>query len=139
VLGQVLAEFPGKVRLAFKDFPLSFHPGALPAAIAARCAGARGLYWEYHDLLFVAQPAFARADLITYARRLGLPEEAFIACLDGGQYLEAVQADVREGQAAGVSGTPTFFVNGRRLVGLQPVEALREAVQDALEDAAKRP
>ncbi len=135
MLGRVLAEFPGQVRLVFKDFPLSFHASAEPAAMAARCAGEHGRYWEYHDLLFVAQPAFGRADLMTYAARLGLPQKAFAACLDGGQYHAAVRADVQEGRAAGVSGTPTFFVNGRRLVGLQSIESFREAVQDALEDA----
>jgi protein-disulfide isomerase len=139
VLGQVLDEFPGKVRLVFKDFPLSFHPGAEPAAIAARCAAEHGRYWEYHDLLFVAQPAFDRADLLTYARRLGVPQPSFAACLDSGRYTDAVKADLREGRAAGVTGTPTFFVNGRRLVGLQPVEAFREAVQEALAESGARP
>jgi len=138
VLGRVLAEFPGKVRLVYKDFPLSFHAGAEPAAQAARCAGERGRYWEYHDLLFAAQPAFSRADLITYAVRLDLPEEAFTACLDSGQFRDAVRADIQQGRAAGVSGTPTFLINGRRLVGAQPFEAFREAVQDALREAGGR-
>jgi protein-disulfide isomerase len=138
VLGQVLDEFPGKVRLVFKDFPLSFHAGAEPAALAARCAGAQGRFWEYHDLLFVAQPAFARRDLLLYAARLGLAREAFAACLDAGRYRAAVGQDVQEGRAAGVSGTPTVFVNGLRLVGIHPIDTYREAIQDALEDAAAR-
>ena len=138
-LAEILDEFPDKVRVVFKDFPLRFHAGAEPAAVAARCAGEHGRYWEYHDLLFVAQPAFSRADLVTYARRLGLPREAFVACLDEGRHRAAVRADVREGRAAGVTGTPTFFVNGRRMVGVQPLEVLREAVQDALDDAKPTP
>ena len=136
----MLAEFPGKVRLVFKDFPLPFHPGAEPAAVAARCAAEHGRYWEYHDLLFVAQPAFARSDLILYAHRLGLPPDAFAACLDAGRYRAAVRKDAQEGRAAGVTGTPTFFVNGLRLVGIQSIETFRDAVRDALEDAqGKRP
>ncbi len=136
----MLAEFPGKVRLVYKDFPLSVHAGAEPAAQAARCAGEHGQFWEYHDLLFVAQPAFSRPDLLTYAARLGLSQEAFAACLDSGQFRDAVKADVQEGRAAGVSGTPTFFINGRRLVGAQPLQAFREALQDALREAdGKRP
>jgi len=131
----VLEDYPTRVPLVFKDFPSRFHAGAEPAALAARCAGAHGRYWEYHDLLFVAQPAFSREDLITYAVRLGLPREAFVACLDGARYRAAVQADVREGRAAGVTGTPTFFVNGQRLEGLQPLSAFREAVQHALDAA----
>src|SRR5262249_26765314 len=109
--------------------------GAEPAAVAARCAAEHGLFWEYHDFLFLTQPAFGRADLLLYATRLGLPREAFVACLDAGRYRPAVRIDVSEGRAAGVTGTPTFFVNGRRLVGIQSVEAFREAVQDALDDA----
>lgn len=136
----MLAEFPDQVRLVYKDFPLDFHAGAEPAAMAARCAGERGRYWEYHDLLFVAQPAFTRADLITYAVRLGLPQEAFAACLDSARYRDAVRTDLQEGRAAGVSGTPTFFINRRRLVGSAPLQTFREAVQGALRDAdAKRP
>ena len=136
----MLADFPGKVRLVYKDFPLSFHRDAEAAARAARCAGEGGRYWEYHDLLFVAQPAFTRADLITYAARLGLPQDVFAACLDGGRFRDAVKADMQEGRAAGVSGTPTFIINGRRLVGSQPLEAFREAVEDALRETdGKRP
>ena len=140
MLGQLLAEFPGQIRLVYKDFPLPSHKGARPAAEAARCAGERGRFWEYHDLLFMAQPAFSREDLLGYARRLELPQETFLACLDSGQFREAVQKDMQEGRSLGVSGTPTFFVNGQRLVGAQPLEAFREAVQGALDDArSKRP
>jgi protein-disulfide isomerase len=137
VLGQVLADFPGKVRLVYKDFPLNFHAGAEPAAVAARCAAEHGQFWTYHDLLFTAQPAFSRADLLTYADRLQLPQEPFRTCLDSGRYRDAVRADMQEGRALGVTGTPTFFVNGRRLVGAQPLQAFREAVEDALALAGK--
>ena len=138
MLGQVLAEFPGKVRLVFKDFPLDFHEGARPAAEGARCAAQSGRYWEYHDLLFLAQPEFSRENLIRYAARLGLDQPAFTACLDSGRFRKAVGADLAEGTALGVRGTPTFFVNGRRLVGAHPIETFREAVRDALEDAGRK-
>jgi protein-disulfide isomerase len=138
VLGQVLAEFPGKVRLVYKDFPLSFHAGAEPAAVAAHCAAEHGQFWSYHDLLFTAQPAFSRADLITYAVRLDLPRDAFVACFDSGRSRDAVRADMQEARSLGVTGTPTFFVNGRRLVGAQPLQAFREAVEDALAQGKQR-
>jgi protein-disulfide isomerase len=138
VLGQVLAEFPGKVRLVFKDFPLASHEGALPAAEAARCAGEQGRFWEYHDLLFIAQPDFSTVDLVRYAGRLGLPTEPFTACLESARYRDAVRADVAEGRAAGVRGTPTFFVNGRRLVGALPLQTFQGAVRDALAEAARK-
>ena len=136
-LEQVMREFPDRVRIVFKDFPLDFHPGARPAALAARCAGAGGRFWEYHDLLFVAQPDFSREQLVGYAQRLGLDRAAFAACLDSRRFAASVDADIAEGRARGVRGTPTFFINGRRLVGAHPIEAFREAVRDALDEARK--
>ena len=134
-----MAEFPGEVRLVYKDFPLAFHAGARPAAEAARCAAEQGQFWPYHDLLFIAQPSFGREDLIGYAGRLQLDRAAFTACLDGARHRDAVAADAREGRAVGVTSTPTFFVNDRKLVGVQPIELLREAVRDALEDKGVKP
>jgi protein-disulfide isomerase len=136
-LEQVMREFPGRVRIVFKDFPLDFHPGARPAALAARCAGAGGRFWEYHDLLFVAQPDFEREDLLRYAERIGLERASFAECLDSGRFRDAVERDMTEGRALGITGTPTFFVNGRRLVGAMPVEAFREAVRAALTEDGK--
>ena len=133
----MLAEFPGKVRLIYRDFPLDFHAGARPAAEAARCAAAMGRFWEYHDVLFVAQPEFAREQLVGYAGRLGLDRAAFGACLDSGRFAPSIDADIAEGRARGVRGTPTFFINGRRLVGAQPIETFRDAIRDALDDARK--
>jgi protein-disulfide isomerase len=137
VLQRLRAEFPDTVRLVFKDFPLRSHPQALPAALAARCAGAQGRYWEYHDLLFVAQPDFARDQLIVYARRLGLDAGTFTDCLDSGRFREAVLADQREGRAAGVRATPTFFINQRKVEGVLPLEEFRAAIQQALRDARR--
>lgn len=141
MLGQILTEYRDRVRLVYKDFPLTrAHPLAVPAAHAARCAGLQGAYWEYHDMLFMAQPFFSRAELVNYAGRLGLKTEAFAACLDSGRFIEAIQADQREGRAAGVQGTPTFFVNGLKLEGTQPVQHFREVIEFALQDAgSKRP
>ena len=137
ILQRLQGEFPDTVRLVYKDFPLGSHPGALPAAIAARCAGVQGRFWEYHDLLFVAQPAFARADLIGYARRLGLDAGAFTECFDSGRFRDAVLADQREGREAGVRGTPTVFINQRQVEGALPLEDLRAAVQRALRESGR--
>jgi protein-disulfide isomerase len=137
VLGQVMAEFPGQVRLVFKDFPLDFHERARPAARAARCAGEAGRFWEYHDLLFVGQPELSRESLLQYAERAGMGRETFARCLDGERFQAEVDKDLSEGRALGVTGTPTFFINGRRLVGAHPVETFREVVREALESARR--
>lgn len=137
VLRRLQADFPDTLRLVFKDFPLRSHPGALPAASAARCAGAQGRYWEYHDLLFAAQPDFARDQLIGYARRLGLDVEPFRQCLDDGRFLDAVRGDQREGMQAGVRATPTFFINQRKIEGALPLEEFRAAVEQALRESGR--
>ena len=139
VLGRLLAEFPEQVRLVFKDFPLRSHELAVPAALAARCASAQGRFWEYHDLLFVVQPAFAHGALVGYAQRLGLDVPRFTECLDAARLQEDVMADQTEGRAAGVRATPTFFVNGQKIEGALPIEEFRAAVRRALHEAGVAP
>jgi protein-disulfide isomerase len=137
VLQRLQVEFPDTVRFVFKDFPLRSHPNALPAALAARCAGAQGRYWEYHDLLFVAQPDLTRDHLIGYARRLRLDAPAFTECLDTGRFRDAVLAEQREGREAGVRATPTFFINQRKIEGALPIEEFRDVIKQALRDAGR--
>jgi protein-disulfide isomerase len=129
----VLKEYEGRVRLAFKDFPLPSHDLAVAAHEAARCAGAQGRYWPYHDRLFEHQPKFEREHLIGYATDLGLDREGFTRCLDEHVQLPAVQASVAEARAIGVTSTPTFFVNGIQIVGAQPVDTFRQVINEALE------
>ncbi len=130
-----MKEYDGRVRLVFRDLPLPSHPLARPAHEAARCAGALGRYWPYHDRLFAAQPAFERDDLVRYAIEVGLSREAFERCLDQRRFASAVEADVAHARGLGVRSTPTFFINGRPLVGAQPVETFRTVIDDALRAA----
>ncbi len=134
----MLQEFRGKVRVVHKDFPLPSHAGALPAAEAARCAGAQGVFWEYHDLLYLSAPDFSRDDLIRYAGRLNLDRDAFTTCIDSHKLRKDVEADVAEGRAIGLRGTPSFLINGTLLVGAQPIEAFREAIREALKETGAK-
>ncbi len=138
VLDQLMREFKGKLRLVYKDLPAPSHAGARPAAEAARCAAARGVFWEYHDLLFLASPDFSRDHLIQYAERLALERDAFAACLDARHFREQVDADVSEARALGIRETPTFLINGKPLVGALPIETFREAITEALREAGAR-
>jgi protein-disulfide isomerase len=137
VLGRILKEYPGQVRLVFKDFPLDSHALARPAHEAARCAGEAGKYWEYHDRLFEAQPAFAGDDLLRYAAELRIPGEAFAQCLESGRFKPLVDADVLEGRRVGIRGTPTFFINGQPLVGAAPYEAFKQLIEERLQDVKR--
>ena len=130
-----MKEYDGRVRLVFRDMPLPSHPLARPAHEAARCAGAFGRYWPYHDRLFAAQPAFERDDLVRYAVEVGVSREAFVGCIDQRRFAPAVEADVAQARALGVRSTPTFFINGRPLVGAQPVETFRTVIDEALRAA----
>lgn len=120
------------MRLVFKDLPLAIHDLARPAHEAARCAGAAGRYWAYHDRLFAEQPRFQREHLIRYAVELGLDGTEFARCLDERRHAAAVDADLAEARALGIASTPTFLINGRRLVGAHPVENFREVIEEAL-------
>ncbi len=126
----------GKVKLVYKDFPLSsLHPSAQKAAEAARCAGEQGKYWEMHDMLFEKQQEWASLGVSKtkdYAASLSLDATAFGSCLDSGKYASAVQKDFNEGSSLGVSGTPTFFVNGFEVVGAQPYVIFKQMIEQEL-------
>jgi len=99
----------GKVKLVYRDFPLSFHPNAQKAAEAAECAKEQGKFWEMHDLLFEKGVSGGINSFKQYAKDLGLDTVKFNSCLDSGRYTNEVQKDSQDGQSYGVSGTPTFF------------------------------
>src|SRR5262245_29393883 len=95
----------------------------------------QGKFWEYHDKLFQNQKALSRPELEKYAEELGLKMDKFKAALDSNKYKEYVQADAKLGNSIGARGTPTFFVNGKPLVGAQPFEAFKGKIEAALTDA----
>jgi protein-disulfide isomerase len=133
-LAQVLQEYDGRVRLVFKDRPLAMHTLARPAHEAARCAGAVGKYWPYHDRLFEAQPRFRRGDLLAYAGELGLDTDAFARCLDERRFAADVERDIEQAQALGINSTPTFLINGQRVIGATSVDEFRAAIDKALQE-----
>ena len=128
----------GKVQLQFRDFPLAqIHPNAQGAAVASRCAAEQGAYWEMHDKLFGSQDEWSglpdpKEAFGGYASALGLDQAAFAACLTSGKFDQAIQDDLQAGQAAGVNGTPSFLINGELLVGAQPAEAFKQAIETVL-------
>ncbi|MEX2304343.1 MAG: thioredoxin domain-containing protein [Bryobacterales bacterium] len=132
IIQQVRERYPEQVNWRFKDLPLnSIHPAAQAAAEAARCAGDQGKFWEYRDALF-------HADQIVegmhqgVSESLGLDSEPFLECLKSQKYRDAVQADSQEAQKLGISGTPTFVINGIVLSGAQPFEEFARVIEDEL-------
>ncbi len=130
-VAEVMKKYPGKIRLVFRDYPLGFHQNAIPAAVAARCAGDQGKYWPMHDKLFASE-ALDVASLKKAAREVGVDAGKFDACLDGNKHAAAVKADMAAGDQAGVNGTPAFFINGVPLSGAQPMEAFTQIIDEEL-------
>ena len=132
--GQIKKEYvdTGKVKYIVRDFPLSIHPNAPKAAEATECAHAQGKFWEMHNVIFEKQALWSSAPSATdlfkqYAADLGLSVSAFGTCLDGGKATAEVQKDFADGSSAGVTGTPAFFINGKKLSGAQPFANFKAA------------
>jgi len=131
-LAQLLARYGGQVKLVHRDFPIDpLHPTSL-AHEAARCADHQGKFWAYHDALYASMPKSTSEELQAHAEAIGLDVGAFEQCLTGGTRRAVVQRDVEEGNRNGVKATPTFFINGRPLVGAQPLERFIQMIDDEL-------
>lgn len=121
----------GQVRFIYRHFAI-LGKHSMQAAQAAECAGEKGKFWEYHDKLFANQGAFTEARLKQYARELGLRDPAFGQCLASGKYVKKIEGETAVAAFLGARGTPTFFVNERLLVGAQPFEVFRIAIEEEL-------
>ena len=133
-LVTLLERYPKQVRFVYRDFPLaSIHPQATLAAEAAQCAHAQGRFWEFHNALF-ANPNQLGPELYqTLAISMGLDKDRFATCLTSREFSEEVEKDFNVARALGVTGTPTFFINGIPLVGAQPLEVFAEIIDRELE------
>jgi protein-disulfide isomerase len=131
VLERIVNEFGDRVRLVVRDFPLSQHANARKAAEAAEAAREQGKYWEYVAVLFRNQSALEVDKLRQYATEVGLDRARFDASLDSGKFAEKVQRDVLDGHKLGVQGTPTLYINGKR-VSDNSYESMKSAIESAL-------
>lgn len=133
VVRELLAAFGADLRYVFRHLPLAdVHEHAQLAAEAAEAAGAQGRFWEMHDLLFSHQDALEPEDLLSYARALDLDVDKFAEKMNKRKYMPRVARDVDSADRSGVSGTPTFFINGRRHHGHFDIGSLTAAVRTAL-------
>jgi protein-disulfide isomerase len=137
-LKQLRTKYGDKIKLVYMDFPLPMHANALDAAKAARCANEQGKFWPYHDQLFANQTKLAPADLKNYAKQVGLNTAKFDSCFDKAKYEAGVRQDVQEGQKLGLDGTPSFFINGRPMVGALPVTTFEQVIDEELAAAGHK-
>ena len=144
---QLLDAYPGKIRFVYRNFPLSFHQNAMMSAEAALCAFDQDQYWAYHDKLFAEKDLINNAEGTTlgvdtyvgFAKELSLDTDAFESCLTSEKHKDAVEADLTfagslptENGEPAVGGTPTFFINGRRLVGAYPLPYFKAIIDEQL-------
>ncbi len=131
----------GKVKFVYRDFPLSFHPGAYPAALAAECVRDQegdSAYFEMHNKIFEDQSILGgdietiNKTLAGYASKLVSDLKAYNECVDTEKYKTEIYADQADAQSVGISGTPSFIINGQILVGAQPFEAFEQIIEHAL-------
>ncbi len=128
---KLQADLGDKVAFTYKDFPLPMHARAEKAAEAARCAGKQGKFWEFHDELFRSKELDVD-ELKAEAGALKLDSAEFDKCLDSGEQAATVERDRKEGMRLGLSGTPSFFINGHFLSGALDYAALRQIVEQQL-------
>ncbi|MEE9218422.1 MAG: thioredoxin domain-containing protein [Acidobacteriota bacterium] len=131
-LKQILLDYPKQVRLVTKNLPLPFHPLARGAARAALAAERQGKYWEFRDLIFENPRALDEESLIQHARDLGLDVERFRADMSSEEIDQIISVDLEQAKEVGATGTPTFLINGRKLVGAQPLPAFKQRIDAEL-------
>ncbi len=137
-LARLLERFPTEVVMVWRHFPLGIHARAREAAEAAQCAHDQGRFWAYHDALFADPAAIAPDALVATAVRLGLDRPTFARCVRDHVHAATVVHDSEAGERAGVSGTPTVFINGVPFVGALPFEAYERAILDELDRVGRR-
>jgi protein-disulfide isomerase len=137
-LKQIRAKYGDKVRVVYADYPAPSHSLAMDAARGARCAAEQGKFAEFRAALYTPGAGFAVPKLKEMGAKLQLDTAKFNACFDKHQYDAQIQKDISEGQALGVQGTPAFFINGRPLLGPQPIQKFDDIITEELANANTR-
>ncbi len=130
---QIVEEYGDDVAWVYRHFPLSFHPEARPAALAAECANDQGKFWEFTDEMYLNQDKLGESYYETVAKDLGLNVSEFRDCIETEKYGDKVDADAASGRTAGVNGTPATFVNGQLVSGAVPFETFKQLIDAELE------
>ncbi|WHZ17295.1 MAG: hypothetical protein OJF52_004147 [Nitrospira sp.] len=132
MIKKILRVYGEKVRFVYRDYPAPNHVHAKQAAEAAQCAAAQGKFWAYHDLLFEHQQGSSGWDFNRLAQQASMDMPAFSHCLDTHEYASEVEGDLRDALNVGVTSTPTFFINGRPLIGAKSFEEFKLLIDSTL-------
>jgi protein-disulfide isomerase len=129
---QILQTYPGKIRLVIKNYPYKYRDFAKISAEASLAAGDQGKYWEMHDILLTRSPKLDRASLIAYAGELGLDVQKFTESIDSGSHAKEIDGDVKLAESIDLYNTPTFYINGRQIVGERPFDYFTKIIDEEL-------
>jgi len=127
-----MAEYPGKIRLILKNYPYRYRDYSHLAAESLLAAGDQGKYWEMHDIMITNSPKLDRESLISYAEELKLDKKQFTSDLDSMKHRKLIQQDEDLAVAMDLYNTPTFFINGRRVIGNRPYEYFKKIIEEEL-------
>ena len=137
VVKKIMDTYKGKIRLVVKNYPYKYRDYSRIAAEASLAAKEQGKYWEMHDLLIKRSPKLDRASLIGYATELGLDVKKFTESLDSQKFKKEIDADLKLALDMDLYSTPTYVINGRKVVGNRPYEYLKQIIEEELKNAKR--
>ncbi len=129
---QLLQAYPDKIRLVVKNYPYKYGDYARLAAEASLAAKDQGKYWEMHDILLTRSPKLDRVSLISYAKELGLDLKKFSESIDSGRHAGEIDRDLQLAESIDLYNTPTFYINGRQVIGERPLDYFRKIIDEEL-------
>ncbi len=129
---QIVQAYPGKIRLVIKNYPYKYRDFSKIAAEASLAARDQGKYWEMHEMLLTRSPKLDRDSLISYAQELGLDVKKFTESIDNGAHSKEIDGDVEYAESIDLYNTPTFYINGRQIVGERPFEYFKKIIDEQL-------
>lgn len=134
---QVMETYPDKIRLVIKNYPYKYRDFSRIAAEASLAARDQGKYWEMHDILITRSPKLDRASLISYAVELGLDVQKFTESLDKGRHNQEIDQDIKLAESLDLYNTPTFYINGRQIIGERPFDYFKKIIDEELNQKGK--
>jgi protein-disulfide isomerase len=134
---QILQTYPGKIRLVTKNYPYKYRDFARIAAEASLAARDQGKYWEMHDILLTSSPKLDRASLIAYAGELGLDVQKFTESIDRSKHAQEIDGDIKVAESIDLYNTPTFYINGKQVVGERPFDYFKKIIDEQLTETGR--
>jgi protein-disulfide isomerase len=134
---QIMETYPGKIRRVVKNYPYKYRDFARISAEASLAAKDQGKYWEMHEILITRSPKLDRASLISYAEELGFDVKKFTESIDSGRHAGEIDRDVKLAESLDLYNTPTFYINGRQIIGERPFDYFRKIIDEELNQVGR--